>query len=104
LRCRGADDDPCPHAAALVERIFTLYVERRLGSAAIGGRLNDAGHRTSRGCRWTPNRILGVLRNPTYIGQLPFNGDQYQASHEPIVEAALFDRAPLLLAARSGFA
>jgi site-specific DNA recombinase len=92
---------PVPTQAALVERIFTLYVDRRLGSVAISGRLNDAGHRTSRGCCWTPNRILGVLRNPTYIGQLPFNGDQYQASHEPIVEAALFDRAQLLLAERS---
>jgi site-specific DNA recombinase len=92
---------PVPTQAALVERIFTLYADRRLGSAAISGRLNDAGHRTSRGYRWTPNRILGVLRNPTYIGQLPFNGDQYQASHEPIVEAALLDRAQLLLAERS---
>ena len=92
---------PVPTQAALVERIFTLYVDRRLGSAAISGRLNDAGHRTSRGCRWTPNRILGVLRNPTYIGQLPFNGDHYQARHNPIVEAALFDRAQLLLAERS---
>jgi len=90
-----------PTQAALVERIFMLYVDRRLGSAAISGRLNDAGHRTSRGCRWTPNRILGVLRNPTYIGQLPFNGDQYQASHEPIAEAALFGRAQLPLAERS---
>jgi site-specific DNA recombinase len=92
---------PVPTQAALVKRIFTLYVDRRLGSATISGCLNDAGHRPSRGCRWTPNRILGVLRNPTYIGQLPFNGGQYQAGHEPIVEAALFQRAQLLLAERS---
>jgi site-specific DNA recombinase len=65
------------------------------------GRLNDAGHRTSRGCRWTPNRILDALRNPTCIGQLPFNGDHYQASHEPIVDAAVFDQAQRLLAERS---
>src|SRR4029453_13679152 len=32
---------------------------------------------------------------------LPFNGDRYQASHEPIVDATLFDRAQLLLAERS---
>jgi site-specific DNA recombinase len=92
---------PVPTQAALVERIFALYVDRRLGSAAVSGRLNDAGHRTSRGCRWTPNRVLDVLRNPTYIGQLPFNGDHYQASHEPIVDAAVFDRAQRLLAERS---
>jgi site-specific DNA recombinase len=87
--------------AALVQRIFTLYVDRRLGSATISGQLNDAGQLTSRGHRWTPNRILGVLRNPTYIGQLPFNGDRHQAGHEPIIECELFERAQLLLVERS---
>jgi site-specific DNA recombinase len=92
---------PVPMQAALVQRIFTLYVDRRLGSATISGRLNDAGQLTSRGHRWTPNRILGVLRNPTYIGQLPFNGDRHQAGHEPIIDRELFERAQLLLVERS---
>jgi site-specific DNA recombinase len=92
---------PVPVQAALVQRIFTLYVDRRLGSAAISGRLNDTGQRTRLGRRWTPNRILGVLRNPTYIGQLPFNGDRHQASHEPLIDRELFERAQLLLTERS---
>ena len=90
-----------PVQAALVQRIFTLYVDRRLGSAAISGLLNDTGQLTSRGRRWTPNRILGVLRNPTYIGQLPFNGEKHQASHEPLIDRELFERAQLLLTERS---
>jgi site-specific DNA recombinase len=92
---------PMPAEAALVQRIFTLYADRRLGSAAISGLMNDAGRPTSRGRRWTPNRILGVLRNPTYIGQLPFNGQHHQASHKPIIDPELFQRAQLLLAERS---
>jgi site-specific DNA recombinase len=92
---------PVPAEAALVRRIFTLYADRRVGSAALSGLLNDGGQPTSRGRRWTPNRILGVLRNPTYIGQLPFNGQQHQASHEPIIDCELFQRAQLLLAERS---
>jgi site-specific DNA recombinase len=92
---------PVPMQAALVQRIFMLYVDRRLGSAAISGLLNETGQLTSRGRRWTPNRILGVLRNPTYIGQLPFNGDRHQASHEPFIDRELFERAQLLLAERS---
>jgi site-specific DNA recombinase len=92
---------PVAMQAALVQRIFTLYVDRRLGSATISGQLNDAGQLTSRGHRWTPNRILGVLRNPTYIGQLPFNGERHHASHEPIIDRELFERAQLLLTERS---
>jgi site-specific DNA recombinase len=92
---------PVPSEAALVQRIFTLYADRRLGSAAISRLINDAGQPTTRGRRWTPNRILGVLRNPTYIAQLPFNGQHHQASHEPIIDRELFQRAQLLLAERS---
>jgi hypothetical protein len=92
---------PVPALAAVVQRIFLLYVDRRLGSAAISGLLNDAGQLTSRGHRWTPNRVLGVLRNPTYIGQLPFNGERHQASHDPIIDRQLFERAQQLLAERS---
>jgi site-specific DNA recombinase len=92
---------PVPAHAALVQRIFRLYVERRLGSAAISCLMNDAGQLTSRGCRWTPNRVLSVLRNPTYIGQLPFNGVRHQANHEPIIDPRLFERAQLLLQQRS---
>ena len=92
---------PVTTQAALVQRIFSLYVDRRLGSAAISGLLNDAGQLTRRGRRWTPNRILGVLRNPTYIGELPFNGERHQASHDPIIDRDLFERARLLLAERS---
>jgi len=92
---------PVPTEAALVQRMFTLYADRRLGSAAISGLLNDAGQPTSRGHQWTPNRILGMLRNPSYIGQLPFNGQQHQANHEPIIDRELFQRAQLLLAERS---
>jgi site-specific DNA recombinase len=92
---------PVPALAAVVQRIFMLYVDRRLGSAAISGLMNDAGQLTSRGHRWTPNRVLGVLRNPTYIGQLPFNGERHQASHDPIIDRQLFERAQLLLAERS---
>ena len=92
---------PVPMQAALVQRIFMLYVDRRLGSATISGQLNDSGQLTSRGHRWTPNRVLGVLRNPTYLGQLPFNGERHQAAHEPIIDRELFERAQLLLAERS---
>jgi hypothetical protein len=91
-----------PLNAALVQRIFMLYVDRRLGSAAISGLLNDAGQLASRGRRWIPNRFLGVLRNPTYIGQLPFNGKRHRASHEPIIDCELFEQAQRLLEERSG--
>jgi DNA invertase Pin-like site-specific DNA recombinase len=52
---------PVPAQAAVVQRIFTLYVDRGLGSAVISGLLNDAGQATGRRCRWTPSRVLEIL-------------------------------------------
>jgi site-specific DNA recombinase len=44
--------------------------------------------------------ILDVVRNPTYIGKLPFRGTVHDAAHEPIVDGELFDRAQALLKER----
>jgi site-specific DNA recombinase len=91
---------PVPAQAAVVERIFALYVDRGLGSAVISGLLNDAGHSTGRRCRWTPSRVLEILRNPTYTGRLPFNGEAHQAQHAPLVEDEVFARAQRIVAER----
>jgi hypothetical protein len=48
-----------------------------------------------------PAVSLACCATPTYIGQLPFNGQQHQASHDPIIDWELFQRAQLLLAERS---
>jgi site-specific DNA recombinase len=55
---------PVPMQAALVQRIFTLYVDRRLGSAAISGQLNDAGQLTSRGYRGHPTVSWACYATP----------------------------------------
>ncbi|HZD02253.1 MAG TPA: recombinase family protein [Actinomycetes bacterium] len=92
---------PIPEQAAIVRRVFILYVERGQGSAVISGLLNDKGHRTRSGGRWTPNRVLDILRNPTYTGLLPFNGQTYPAGHEPLVAIEVFLKARNLLEERS---
>lgn len=44
--------------------------------------------------------MIDVLRNPTYLGRLPFNGDVFEAAHEPLVDEESFKRAQELLAVR----
>ncbi|CAN5767375.1 hypothetical protein BH23ACT12_BH23ACT12_04940 [soil metagenome] len=43
-----------------------------------------------------------MLRNPTYVGKLPFNGNVFEAGHDPIVEEALFKQVQELLNERAG--
>jgi len=92
--------EPLEDEAAAVQQIFALYASRRHGSAAISSWLNDRGVRTRRGGCWTPQRVIDVLRNPTYIGRLPYKGESFAASHEPIIDAQLFEAAQSVLLER----
>jgi site-specific DNA recombinase len=87
--------------APVVSRIFDLYVHRGMGSAVISNLLNDDGQTTGRRCRWTPHSVLDILRNPTYIGRLPFNGEIYRAEHTALVDEAVFQGAQAVMGERS---
>ena len=55
--------------AAVIEKIFNLYVMKTLGTMRVGEQLNKDGHRTRRGGFWTSTHVLHILRNPAYKGQ-----------------------------------
>lgn len=62
--------------------------------------MNDEGRLMRRRARWTPKKVIDILRNPTYLGRLPFNGEVYEAAHEPLVAEELFRQAGHLLLER----
>jgi site-specific DNA recombinase len=91
---------PVEDEVATVQQIFRRYASRRHGSAAISSWLNDRGVRTRRGGCWTPQRVIDVLRNPTYIGRLPYKGESFAASHDPVIDVEHFEAAQALLGER----
>jgi len=91
---------PLPLHAPLVAIMFDLYANQRLGARNIAMWLNDHGHRTRKGHRWSHTSVLTVLRNRAYIGEISFRGRHYQAPHPHLVDRELFDRVQALLAER----
>ncbi len=91
--------------AELVRRIFDLFEE--LGSAgAVTRRLNDLGIRypTFRtrsdkiflgGNLFTKQKVIGILRNPIYLGQIHWGDSSKEGCHPPIITAPQFDRVQL---------
>jgi site-specific DNA recombinase len=69
---------PVPAEASLVPTIFSLYVSKRLGSAAVAKELNRRGHRTKNGQLWSAQSVLTVLRNRAYLGEVYFRGTWYK--------------------------
>ena len=107
-----------PDKAQVVRSVFSWYADgmdgRDVGAAVIADRLNGMGLTTDLGNRFEASYIRHMLQNPAYIGKVQWNQrtTQYQIRdgrrvksrprndaallidglHEPIVDAALFDR------------
>ena len=91
---------PDPDEAAVVRLIFDLYAQDRLGAHAIANTLNDRGHRTTTGGRWSAHQVLRVLANRVYLGELFFRGITATDCHPPIINQDAFDEAQRILASR----
>ncbi len=86
--------------AALVRLIFGLYTRDRVGARNISSLLNDRGHRTTTGGRWSAHQVLRVLSNRVYLGELSFRGITMSGCHPPVMKRSTFDEAQRILAAR----
>ena len=105
--------------AAVVRKIFDMYVSEGTGAGKIARELNARGLLTKRGCMWTQNAVSRILSNELYTGRI-VNGRQEvedfltgrrrdrpppewlicERAELAIIEPALFERAARLLEAR----
>jgi site-specific DNA recombinase len=88
------------HEAVVVRLIYDLYTADRLGARSIATVLNDRGHRTTTGGRWSAYQVLRVLDNRIYLGELTFRGITVAGCHEPIITATVWEQAQVILEAR----
>ena len=98
---------PDPERAPLVRAAFELYatgewtVERLAHEMADRGLRNRGrdGHYTSKPV--TVSGLAHLLAHRAYIGVVEWDGIEYPASHESLVDRATFERVQELLAARA---
>jgi DNA invertase Pin-like site-specific DNA recombinase/predicted RNA-binding Zn-ribbon protein involved in translation (DUF1610 family) len=84
--------------SSVVRRIFEDFASG-LRQRALARALNAEGIKTQRGSAWVQGTISGLLRNATYVGRVAIHGQEYEASHTPLVSAETWERAHKLLAA-----
>lgn len=73
-----------PHAAEIVRQIHTWFAAG-LSSVQIATRLNDAHVPSPRGGNWNgstirgdPKKLVGILNNPLYVGELVWNRREWR--------------------------
>ena len=88
-----------PAEFPLVERIFTRYGTDHAGAATIAAELNADACRTRSGRRWSPQAVLFILRNRSYLGEVTFRDVCHQPD-KPLIDPVLFDKAQGVLTER----
>ncbi|MCC6748837.1 MAG: recombinase family protein [Deltaproteobacteria bacterium] len=97
--------------AALVRRIYELYLDRR-SAVAVAKALN-AEHRTtkhhvakngnSHGAReWDKNAVLIVLASPIAAGLMSVGREVFEGEHQAIIGRDVYERVQFLLAEKGG--
>lgn len=83
--------------AAVVRLIFDLYTKDRLGSQSIAHELNERDYRTRKGGLWAFKRILTILENRVYVGEIHFRGVVAVDAHPGIIDPEQFEEAQRIM-------
>ncbi|MGE4164151.1 MAG: recombinase family protein [Vicinamibacterales bacterium] len=96
--------------AKRVRQIFALHAEHETVTRTVEA-LNARGWTTKAwttregrerpGGPWTKHTLGKLLANPTYIGRVGLQGEDFEGEHQGIVDPAVFARAQELLAQRT---
>ncbi len=92
--------EPEPAEAVVVEEIFERYAKRLEGTQTLARWLSERGYRTKQGKPFNAKAVLTILRNPVYLGEIKYRGQQHQAPHPPLVAENLLTRAGEILKQR----
>jgi len=82
---------PLPKEVDIVRFLDQAYLETR-SLDQVARMAYQRGFRTRKGHTLTKNAISCILKNPAYIGKISFNGETFQASHEPIRDQKTYAR------------
>lgn len=79
---------PHPDQASIVRMIFEWYTtddpRERMGSNKIANKLNELGHRSYTGMKWTSSSVLFILKNAVYAGRIQWKKKEYKKSSDPL--------------------
>ncbi len=91
---------PYPREVPVVEEIFRLYTERKLGAKSIAVELNRRGLRTRSRVFFSNSGILSLLTNPVYAGKVRWDGQVFPGGHKALITEEQFDKAQTILTER----
>ncbi len=95
-----------PVRAPLVRQAFELYAAGDLSVERLAEAMGELGLTTRATAKWSEkpvsdSKLHTMLRDPYYLGLMPYKGELLPGRHEPIISRDLFDRVQAVLQSRS---
>lgn len=112
---KGSVLEIVPEEAKIVQMIFDWYTEEGVGSGTIAYRLDELHIRPTFTTSWSPQHVIQIIKNETYIGKLPWqrkpvqkkfvdgklvkktllnkNYELHEGRHDPIISEEQFELA-----------
>jgi len=96
--------------AQVVLKMFRRYARGKYSYTELAQWINDAGHRTRSGRRFSKDTVADMIRNPFYKGCIVYRrgsrdqeeGELFPGKHEAIVSAELWDECERVRRKRKG--
>lgn len=90
-----------PLEARNVRRIFDLYAYQGHTLDSLAKALASEGLRYADDMeKFARSKLHTILRDRSYLGELPYKGDWYPGVHEPLIDRSTWDRVQAILGAR----
>ncbi|GHH59710.1 recombinase family protein [Lentzea cavernae] len=86
--------------SVIIRLIFDLYTKDRIGSRSIAHEINERGYRTRSGGLWAYKRILTILENRVYLGEIHYRDVITLDAHPPLITPEQFAEAERIMDAR----
>ena len=91
-----------PEQAALMTVAFRRYASGDVSLVGLADEMHALGLRTATGGKLKANQLHRQLRNPYYLGKVPFRGEVYDGGKHPaLIDQATFDRVQQIMRAHA---
>ena len=87
---------------AVIEKIFYLYVVKRMGTKSIAVYLNQQSFRTRSGSSFSTSLVRAIITNPFYAGKIRWGGEIFPGKQESLIDEETFRKAQAILSERRG--
>ena len=83
---------PDPHTWPIIKEMFEMFLREGENAVTITSELKRRGIVTRGGRPYARSKIVTMLNNPYYIGQIRFSGQVYPGNQETFISKDLFER------------